>query len=118
LGTKIGFWLQQKVLVKCKGGYCVAQSIERGEEVVEMEEEEEEGLEDEAEKEKVANIEGYISGMLTNLGALPLDRIINMLKMFAEGEVMTEESVRKVLRGMKEKELVEDNGGVWSKVKV
>ena len=42
---------------------------------------------------------------------------MNKLRMIDAGSEADEELVRKVLRDMKSREEVEDNGGIWSKVK-
>lgn len=70
-----------------------------------------------AAKKQQEEIAGYISGFLTNLGELPLGSILNKLRMIDAGSEADEELVRKVLRDMKSREEVEDNGGIWSKVK-
>ncbi|GMI26136.1 hypothetical protein TeGR_g11717 [Tetraparma gracilis] len=124
LRQKTAYWVQQKVLIATGTGWVVADSLEgvAGGASTGGGDEEEDAAGESAAKEAAAKkqqeeIAGYISGFLTNLGELPLGSILNKLRMIDAGSEADEELVRKVLRDMKSREEVEDNGGIWSKVK-
>ncbi|KAI9506348.1 anaphase promoting complex subunit 2 [Coemansia spiralis] len=55
----------------------------------------------------------YIVGMLTNLGPLPLDRILSMLSMFVPGESTTPDELRDFLAQMVREDQLEMTGGMY-----
>lgn len=65
--------------------------------------------------------ENYIIGMLTNLGALPADRLHNMLRVFVVGEPKYEGRSQEQLAGflqlLVEQGKLEVNNGIYSKHK-
>ncbi|KDD73093.1 hypothetical protein H632_c2545p1 [Helicosporidium sp. ATCC 50920] len=82
-------------------------------------EEEEAGADgaDGAEEQTLATLEPFIIGMLTNFDALPLDRIHNMLKMFAT-DPPYESSIDQLSGYMKTlqlREVVAFEGGVYKR---
>ena len=54
----------------------------------------------------------FIEGMLTNLGALPLDRIQTMLK-FAPGYNRTPDQLAAFMEAARHEQLVIFSGGLW-----
>ncbi|KAJ2091814.1 Anaphase-promoting complex subunit 2 [Coemansia sp. RSA 986] len=85
----------------------------------EEEEEEEEGNQGASATASNARTEAlrvnfkYIVGMLTNLGPLPLDRILSMLSMFIPGEATTSEEMRDFLAQMVREDKLEMSGGMY-----
>jgi anaphase-promoting complex subunit 2 len=90
LRRKIVYWVNQGVLSERRAGdgaivYCRNEQLQSGGGAGDGEAgmDVEDGGAGQAEALEMARLDPFILGMLTNFDALPLDRIHNMLKMFA-----------------------------------
>lgn len=83
--------------------------------VDEKEEEDNDYKVSDAKMETLRQNVNFIEGMLTNLESLSLDRILNMLNMclVSDGNVITQEELRKFLASMVRDEKLELSGGMY-----
>eukprot|EP00042_Codosiga_hollandica_P055987 m.796557 g.796557 ORF g.796557 m.796557 type:complete len:141 (+) comp59246_c0_seq1:115-537(+) len=83
---RISFWISQGFIKETsKGVFELAQDGDT-EESGELVDEEEEEEEEEEEDEDMQMYWAFIFGMLTNLGPQPLQKILSMLQMVAQGD--------------------------------
>jgi len=117
---KMVYWVNQRVvrLVENNTYSLGTMDVEEGEGAEEGEDEGGFGVDVDAQlKEEMLVYESYVTGMLTNLGVLPLGRIHNMLKMFVTGENSYDKSeaeLAKILQFMVREERLEFADGVYS----
>lgn len=115
---KLKYWVNQGVLSESNGGYTTVESVDssRDNDGKVMDDEEVEENDDAREEEGVYT--QFILGMLGNTGPQGIDRIDNMLRMFVTTPVrydLNVDGLRKLLTKLVREEVLEENGGLFSK---
>ncbi|KAJ1890987.1 Anaphase-promoting complex subunit 2 [Kickxella alabastrina] len=111
----VRFWQAQGVLRESAGAFEVAETIQ--EEAWDAESESDsEHVDPAGDKQKAEAMQmhaNYITGMLTSIGPLPLDRIHGMLAMFLPGDTTTLDELRDLLALMVRNDRLELVGGTY-----